>query len=165
MIFMKEEKYLEIIKSFSDKLSKFSDGRIDYRESDTAPVLNVFIKYNDKILLLKRSDKVRAYKNKWNSIGGYLDEIVPLEKKVLEELSEELGIEHDYIQEIKYADSHELYDDEIKLTWIIFPVLVVLNTQPKINLDWEHTDYKWIDPRELSKFDTVTGLEDIWKKL
>ena len=56
----REEKILAIIKEFANKLPKFPDGRIDYSSSDIAPVITVFVKHKDKILLLKRSDKVRV---------------------------------------------------------------------------------------------------------
>lgn len=61
---MNEQKMLEIIKEFAKKLPKFPDGRIDYSNSDIAPVITVFVRYKDKILILKRSDKVRAYQRK-----------------------------------------------------------------------------------------------------
>ena len=87
---MNEKKFLMIIEKFSKKLPHFPDGRINYRSSKTAPVINVVLKCKDKILLLKRSGKVNAYKGKWNTLGGYLDEVVPLRKKVEEELREDL---------------------------------------------------------------------------
>ena len=55
-----EKKILKTIEKFANKLPRFSDGRIDYSKSDTAPVITVFIKYEDQILLLKRSKKVRT---------------------------------------------------------------------------------------------------------
>ncbi len=59
---MKDKIVLEkILQEFSEKLPKFPDGRIDYSGSDKAPVLTCFVKFGDKILLLKRSDKVRTY--------------------------------------------------------------------------------------------------------
>jgi len=46
----REEKILVTIKEFANKLPKFPDGRIDYSNSDIAPVITVFIKHKDKIL-------------------------------------------------------------------------------------------------------------------
>jgi 8-oxo-dGTP pyrophosphatase MutT (NUDIX family) len=155
----------EILREFSEKLPKFPDGRIDYSDSDKAPVLTCFVKYKDKILLLKRSDKVRIYQGLWNSVAGYLDEFRPLEEKVLEELREELSITPDLIKQTKLGQSYELIDSKAKKIWIVFPVLVELNKEPKIKLDWEHTDLKWIDPADLKNFNTVPDLDKTLAKV
>lgn len=154
-----------VLREFSEKLPKFSDGRIDYSNSNKAPVLTCFVKYGDKILLLKRSDKVRTYQGLWNSVAGYLDDFRSLEEKALEELREELGITVDIIKQAKLGRPYELVDDEAKKIWIIFPVLVELNKEPVIKLDWEHTDYKWIDPADLKSFNIVPGLDKTLAKV
>ena len=156
---MNQQKILEIIKKFAKKLPKFSDNRIDYSNSDTAPVINIFVKHQDKILLLKRSHKVRSYAGKWNAVSGYLDEVKPVKEKVLEELSEELGIQQDNISSIHFGKFWKLQDKKVNKTWLIQPVLVELLEQPKIKLDWEHTEYRWIKSEELTKFDIVTKLD------
>jgi len=81
-----EQKILERVKEFAKKLPKFPDGRIDYTNSDTSLVLTVFIKYKDKILILKRSNKVGTYQGKWNTVTGYLDEPKPLIEKSKEDM-------------------------------------------------------------------------------
>jgi len=48
--------------------------RVDYTNSKIAPVLICFIKHKDKFLLLKRSDKVLAYKNLWSVLAGFIDD-------------------------------------------------------------------------------------------
>lgn len=156
---MQEQKILNTIKKFAEKLPKFQDGRIDYSNSSIAPVITIFVKYKNKILLLKRSDKVNAYAGKWNSVSGYLDEVKPVQEKVLEELSEELGIQQDIILSIHFGKFWKLYDKKINKTWLIYPVLAELNKRPQIKLDWEHTDYKWTKPEDLTKFDIVTKLD------
>jgi len=154
-----DEKVLKLIEEFAQKLSKLPDGRIDYSNSDTAPVITIFVKYEDKILLLKRSDKVRAYQGKWNSVAGYLDELKPIRQKSLEEVREETGIKEDNISSIQVGESYEFKDTEIDKTWIIHPILVELKNEPEIQLNWEHTEYKWIKPEELKNFDIVLSLD------
>jgi len=149
--------YLNIIKDFYNKLPKFADDRIDYTESSTAPVLDVVIKCKDEILILKRGDRVLHYKQRWNILTGFLDEIRPLKDKVLQELKEELGIES--VSNMKIKQHYEISDKEINKTWIIFPILVELNNKPKIELDWEHTEYKWIEPEQIDDYDAVPGVK------
>jgi ADP-ribose pyrophosphatase YjhB (NUDIX family) len=162
---MNEKEILKIIKRFDEKLPKFPDGRINYSNSDAAPVITVFVKYDDKILLMKRSDKVSTYRGKWNPVAGYLDESKPIREKVLEEMREEIGVKENSIESIRIGKSYELTDTEINKTWITFPVLVELKNKPDIKLDWEHTEYRWIKPEELKNFDTIPKLVKSWENV
>lgn len=152
------------IREFHAVLPRFPDGRINFSESDSATVMNVFVKFRNKVLLLKRSDKVRAYKGLWNSIGGYLDDLKPLREKVLEELWEEIGVEEKDIKEIALKEVYTYADASINKTWITQIVVVELKAIKKIRLDWEHTQYRWIEPEELKNYDIVPHLEVIAKK-
>lgn len=154
-----ESGVLNLLLEFSERLPKFEDGRIDYTDSEEAPVIIVFVKHGDKIILLKRSDKVRDYKGKWNTIAGYLDEVKPIKEKVLEELREEVCIHEDKIKSIKIKEPYKLADEALKKSWIIHPVLVELKEKPEIKLDWEHTEYKWIHPKELNDYDIIIDLD------
>ncbi len=156
---MEDEDLFKIIKKLSKNLPRFDDGRINYSNSKTSPVINVFIRHKDKILLLKRSNQVLAYKGKWNSLGGFLDELKPIKEKILKEVNEELKINKKLIKSIKLFKPYKLIDKFIKRTWLIFPALVDLKQKPKIKLDWEHTDFKWIYPKDIKKFDIVLKLD------
>ncbi|MBI2106215.1 NUDIX domain-containing protein [Candidatus Woesearchaeota archaeon] len=156
---MNGSKILNLLKEFSERLPKFKDGRIDYSNSDKAPVVTIFVKFGDKILLLKRSDKVATYKGKWNTIAGYLDEIKSIKDKILEELREEIGVNEKNIKFIEIKNSYKLVDNKINKTWIVHPVLVELKEKPEIKLDWEHTEFRWINYRDLKNYDIVTDLD------
>ncbi len=100
----------------------------------------------------------------WNSVAGYIDKPVTLRQKILEELREELGIWEDELAEIRIASPYRSVDKKIDKTWIIFPCLARLKTLPKITLDWEHTQYRWISPEELKKYSIVPDLDKSLKK-
>jgi isopentenyldiphosphate isomerase len=154
----------KILHEFQETLPKFPDGRIDYSNSEKALVLTCFIRYESKILLLKRSDKVSTYQKMWNSVAGYIDEIVTVEKKVLEELQEEIGITENIIEDIKIGEPYEIHGEKIKRTWITVPCLAELRQKPEIKIDWEHTDYKWIDPKKMTEYDIVPNLDKAYEK-
>ncbi len=148
-----------IIKDFYNRLPKFKDGRIDYSKSNIAPVITVFVEYRGKILLLKRSSQVATYKNKWNCVAGYIDDLKPIKEKVLEELQEELSLTKQNIESIFVGKSYKFFDKAINKTWIIFPVLAKLKKETEIILDWEHESCKWIKPEEILSLDTVPSLD------
>ena len=47
---------------------------------------------------------------------------------------------------------------KLNKTWIIYPIVVELIARPKIQLDWEHSEYKWIKPEELKHYEVVPSL-------
>jgi len=155
----------KIVKDFDKKLPHFADGRINYSKSSKAAVVTVFIKYKDKILLLKRSDKVRTYKNKWNTVAGYLDELKPIDEKALEELEEEIRLKPESVALLTKGKPFKIFDPKISKTWFVHPVLVNVKNKPKVKLDWEHSDYKWINPRDLIEFDIVPNLNKSFAKI
>ncbi|MBI2522997.1 NUDIX domain-containing protein [Candidatus Woesearchaeota archaeon] len=153
-----EYKALEKLKRFSKTMPHFEDGRIDYHNAKKAFVIICFTKFNDEILLLKRSDKVWTYKNKWNVVAGYLDEIKPIKQKALEELNEETRITKDKVSSIQIAEPFEFHDEKIKTTFVVHPILIELKERPEIKLDFEHTKAKWVKKEDLSEYDVVPNM-------
>ncbi len=161
----KESEIERQVKELTERLPRFPDGRIDYSHSEVALVVTCFVTFQDKILLLKRSDKVRTYRGKWNTVAGYIDEPKPLREKALQELSEELGISAEDIESITFGQPFEFHDLAIKKTWRVHPVLAALKRWVEIKLDWEHDDSRWILPDEIKNFDIVPRLEDSLQKV
>ncbi|MFI5412286.1 MAG: NUDIX domain-containing protein [Candidatus Micrarchaeales archaeon] len=149
----------EQLESLSKKLPKFPDGRINYSKSNIAPIVVVFVSYKGKILLLKRSKKVAAYYGKWNTVAGYIDEFVHIHEKMLEELHEELGLKKIHISALRLGQSYLMTDKKIKKKWMVYPGIVYLSKKPKIKIDWEHTEYKWIKPKDVKKYDIVKDVD------
>jgi 8-oxo-dGTP pyrophosphatase MutT (NUDIX family) len=154
----------EVLKEFQT-LPRFTDGRINYSNSKRAPVITCFIKYKDKILLLKRSNKVGSYKEKWGAVSGYIDEDRDLTQTAFNEVEEELGIKKENVLTLKQGERYELFDPAIGRTWIICPFLLELKDAPELILDWEHTEFKWINPEEINDYDIDIGLDETLKKV
>ncbi len=129
-------------------------NKIDYTHKYDCRVLVCWVKYKNKFLLLKRSDKVLAYKNMWSTLAGFLDDDKSLEEKIKEELREEIGLEEKDIIKISLGTVYEIVDEKINRKWITHPALCEINT-PQVKLDWEHVDYRWITPDEIKNFDIV----------
>lgn len=155
---MDEQEVLERIEEMGKGLPRFPDGRIDYSKARAAPVITVFVRFKSEMLILKRGEKVGTYRGKWNVVAGYLDELKPIREKVLEELREEVGISEKEILSIHFGRPFKVIDKSIDKTWFTHPVLVELKEKPRIRLDWEHTEYRWIKPEEIKNFDTVPNL-------
>lgn len=160
-----EDKVLEKLKNFSKTMPHFDDGRIDYHNARKAFVITCFAKFNDEILLLKRSNKVWTYKGKWNVIAGYLDEIKPLSETALKELYEETNITKEKVKKISIAEPFEFHDEEIKTTFVAHPVLIELKEKPEIKLDFEHTEARWVKKEEIKNYDAAPNLMEGAKRV
>ncbi|MBI4017455.1 MAG: NUDIX domain-containing protein, partial [Candidatus Aenigmarchaeota archaeon] len=114
---MNERDVIKLIDDMGKRLPHFPDGRINYTTSASAPVVVVFVRYKDKILLLKRGDRVLTYKNKWQTVAGYWDEPVRAREKILEELREEIGIRKRDIASMKIGAVRRDTDAAIGKTW------------------------------------------------
>ena len=156
---MDEKEVIKKIAELDKALPHFPDGRINYRDTSYAPVITVFLKFKDEILIVKRSQKVGTYKGKWNAIAGYLDRPEPIEPKALGEVQEETGITKELIKRVIRGDPCTIFDNEIKKVWLVCPFIVELRAKPEIRLDFEGTEYRWIKPEELRDYDFVYGLD------
>ena len=139
------------------ELPRFEDGRINYASASAVPVVICFVKCKDEILLLKRSDKVRVYKGWWNAVASYIDEPKSLKQKVLQQMYKELGVAAANVKFVEFGRPYDFLDLTMAKTWLVHPVLVELKRKPRVKLDWEHTDFKWVRPQELFTYHCIPG--------
>ncbi len=125
-------------------------------------VVTAVVIHNKKILLLKRGSKVRTYKGKWACVSGYLEKNEKPVERAIKEIKEETGLQENEIVLLKIGKPIEFYDKDIK--WKVHPFL--FKTKRKsVKIDWEHTEYKWINKEEIEKFDTVPKLKEVINEL
>jgi len=146
------------VKRLSAKLPHFPDGRISYKNAKLAAAVIVFIKCRGKVLILKRSGKVRAYKGKWDGISGYYDRLVAPEEIALNEVREEVGIKPSLISKVRLGKKYKFTDRKIGETWIVFPITIWLKKTPRVTLNWENVSYRWVRPNRLSLLDSIPRL-------
>lgn len=127
----------------------------------------LLINNKGRILILKRSDKVRTYKGQWGGIAGYVEENEEPYMTAIKEIREEVGIKEEDVTLVKKLDPVSFTDNynEIKYDWEIYPFLFKIGKEEKIKIDWEHTDYRWILPSEIKNFNTVPLFKEIVTEL
>lgn len=129
-----------------------------------AEVVTVILQHNGKILILKRSGKVRTMKFLWAGISGYIEKETPLER-ALNEIREETGLTKESLKLALVGQPIEVVEPgRPRVTWIVHPFLFDTNSI-LISMDWEHEEYKWIAPREIDKYRTVPRLKDVVNQL
>ncbi|KAK9720599.1 hypothetical protein K7432_004060 [Basidiobolus ranarum] len=116
-----------------------------------------------RILILKRSEKVHTYQNLWAGVSGSIEEQDknPLER-AMTEIKEELALSHNSIALVRSGKPLTFQSEELDTEWTVYPFLFRLLVEPtQIQLDFEHVDKKWIQLEELATFDTVPNLRTV----
>ena len=124
-------------------------------------IVTSFIKNNDKLLILKRSEKVKSMKGLWAGISGIIENNeIPLQRAKIE-IFEEVGITEDKIKLIKSTKEMRINAPQYKNhEWEVFPFLFE-SEKPNVNLNWENSEFRWIEVQELKNYDTVPSLEKV----
>ena len=128
-------------------------------------IVTSFIKNSNKILILKRSDKVRTMRGLWSGVSGIIENNEEPINRAKIEIFEEIGIRKDKIsltnsvEKIKISSPQ--YEDH---EWEVFSFLFETK-ETKIKLNWENSEFKWIEPTQLINYKTVPDLDKILSNL
>ena len=125
-------------------------------------IVTSIIKHQEKILLLKRSNRVKTMKNVWSGVSGVIenDDESPLSRAKIE-IFEEVGLMEKKIELLKSNEQIKIDSPQYKNhTWNIFPFLFQVET-PEIKLNWENSEFVWIDPNDIVNYKTVPALKKI----
>ena len=124
-------------------------------------IVTSFIKDNEKLLILKRSDKVKSMKGLWAGISGIIEKNEEPLKRAKIEIFEEVGITEDKITLVRSAEEMSINSPQYENhEWEIFPFLFEAKN-PIIKLNWENSEFKWINKEELKNYDTVPSLQKV----
>ncbi|UCF49154.1 MAG: NUDIX pyrophosphatase [Thermoplasmatales archaeon] len=128
---------------------------------------SILLNSDGKILILKRSDKVKTYKGQWGGVAGYVEKNEKPFDTAIKEIFEEVGLMKEDVKLIKKLDPIFITDyyEQEKYEWKIFVFLFKTKKESKIRIDWEHSEYRWITPSEIINYNTVPHLKDVIKKL
>ena len=111
-------------------------------------------KYENKYLLMKRSEE-NSSSGQWTFPGGKIENGENPEAAALRELKEETGLNGELLE------TGETYIGEGELGyWKIFPSHVEVN-EKEVELNHEHSDYKWISLEELKTHDTMGEMKSL----
>ncbi len=124
-------------------------------------IVTSFIKDNEKLLILKRSSKVKSMKGLWAGVSGIIENNEEPLKRAKIEIWEEVGITEDKITLVKSAEEMKIDSPQYENhEWEIFPFLFEAKN-PTIKLNWENSDFKWINVEELENYETVPSLQKV----
>jgi len=135
-------------------------GTVEVEGVEWKSVVTCILTEGDEFLILKRSGKVGTFRGKWAGVSGYVEEGEEPIETALKEMSEEVGVDDALL--LRRAESMVVRSGDT--LWEIHPFLFEV-AKREIAIDWEHTEHRWITPKELAEFETVPGFDRVIKVL
>jgi len=126
-------------------------------------VVTAFLENQGKILILKRSGKVRTYKHHWAGVSGSIEDSESPDERVKKEIEEETSLSPEDVQFVRKGRPLRIENGDYH--WTVYPFLFHIPQPNKINIDWEHTEKRWIYPDEIAEYKTVPNLEQTLKRV
>ena len=121
-------------------------------------VVTCFLEFENKVLLLRRSERVGSYQGRWAGVSGYIE--TTADKQALVEIKEETSLSGEDIKLIKKGRPLEVKDEKLGVKWVVHPYLFQIKDRDKIRIDWEHKEVRWIKPGDIDNFETVPMLKE-----
>jgi 8-oxo-dGTP pyrophosphatase MutT (NUDIX family) len=122
-------------------------------------VVTAFLRHGNRVLLVRRSDRVGSYRGLWSAISGYLEEVAPLQQ-AFREIEEETGLRAAALRLLAAGEPLEVPAPELTTCWVVYPFLFEIQDPGAVRLDWENTELRWVTPTELRQMSTVPALAD-----
>jgi len=151
------------ISLFRDGDDVFVDGNTGsvsiagVRESE---VVTSILRCGERMLILKRSDKVGTNQGKWAGVSGYVEAGESPEQTAPREIREELSIE----KFVLVGRAGPITIRETGHIWTVHPFLFETDSE-QVTTDWEHTEHQWVLPSQVKDYDTVAGFPKLLEDL
>lgn len=128
------------------------------------PVVTCFLmnleEREQRILLVRRSQRVGSYNARWAGVSGFVEQGVTPDEQAYTEIREETGLQRDQVRMLKRGAIVEYSDPAINRHWLVHPYLFQVLVPAAIKLDWEAEEMRWILPEELQSYETVPRLHE-----
>ncbi len=134
-----------------------ADGNMAVR---TTGIVTAFVRdvRTDKVLLLRRSNRVRTMRGKWSGVSGIIEGNEKPLNRAKTEIFEEAGITKSKIRLIRSADGIRIKSPQYRNhEWVVSAFLFEADS-PSVRLNWENSDYRWVRISEMGKYETVPDL-------
>jgi ADP-ribose pyrophosphatase YjhB (NUDIX family) len=109
----------------------------------------------DRLLLLRRSDKVITHQGLWAAVFDYLEPGATPEEQAWREIAEEVGLGPGNIRLLVEGQAFHAPDPPSHTEGLVYPFLFQVLEPDRVRLNWEHAESRWIAPEAIIEFQTV----------
>ncbi len=128
--------------------------------SRTEIVLAV-VERNGRICLARRSEQVATGRGLWSVVTGYLEAGISSLEQASQELLKEFGLASPDVRLVRALPPVPLSSPVSGKHFLVHPFLFESSVDCEVVLNWEHTDFAWVEPARLGDGDCVSWQHDI----
>ncbi len=129
---------------------------------DERDVVTVFLTESGEVLLLRRSDAVGSYSDKWGGVAGHVE--TDPETAAHQEIREETGLEPGAVDLLARGEPFTVTDETLGIAWTVHPFRFTTTTR-SIEPNWETSAFEWVDPPTIRERETVPDLWRSWDRV
>src|SRR5713101_9458525 len=90
-----------------------------------------------RILIVRRSQRVGSYNERWAGISGFVETGVTPDEQAFTEIREETGLQREQVRMLRRGAVVEHVDASLGRHWVIHPYLFEVLAPDAIQHDWE----------------------------
>lgn len=117
----------------------------------------------ERLLLVRRSQRVGSYHGHWAGISGFVEPGVTPEEQAYTEIREETTLQREQLRLLRRGAVVEHRDRELGRHFYIHPFLFAVLAPDQVKTDWEAVEMRWIVPSELAHYTTVPKLFEVYQ--
>ncbi len=152
---------ISLLRNCDTVLVNADEGYVEMPGVVMKEAITVMIKRKDRVLILKRSERVGSCKGRWAGVSGHIESADSnIEDRVKKEVEEETKLDVRVI-----GKGEPILARDRSVIWKIHPFLAELKGDEEPDIDWEHSKYRWIRPEEVYDFNTVPKLDAVLRNL
>mgnify|MGYP002640396986 CR=1 FL=1 len=119
-------------------------------------VVTAFLEFGGKIAVFRRSEEVSTYRGRFAGISGTIEGGRTPREQARQEIAEETGLTDKAVL-LSIGEVCPVEDEELGIRFMVHPFMFHV-ASPELELNFEHTEYVWLNPEELSEMETVPDL-------
>ncbi len=125
-------------------------------------VVTCFLRHRGDVLLLRRSEEVGSYRNRWGAVAGHVETDDP-DDDARREIGEETGLLAG-ARLGRRGQPFGVEDPDLDIRWIVHPYLFDCKSRDA-ELDRESVEGDWTSPTEILRREVVPELWTSWRRV
>ena len=97
-------------------------------------------------------------------MSGYLEGDEQPLTRAMTEIREEVSLSGNQINLLREGEVLRAFDEGTDTVWVIHPFLFEAKSSA-IQLDWENSEHRWIEPKQLASYETVPKLKETYDRV
>ncbi len=137
-----------------------SAGTVEVEGVEMRTSVSSAVVSDGRVLMLRRPDDCHSFPSRWSLVAGRVEEGETPSDAARREIMEETGIR------VANPDGalRPIYVREGAVLWKVHPFLFRVGSVDPV-LNEENTAFQWVEPDGIAGLDTVTGTEDVVRRL